>query len=179
MSLLEIFGGIILSGGAALVVSKTLTGSESSRRLAGSFLPLTYIVMAMLPLFLLNWAVLVGYWHTLALVTCLTFFPFMHVFWGLREYPLVCRLLLAADEALPFGFVAMLFGESMNAVAGLGFFTVVARTSLKVDQAIASSMITLVLFILLSAILRGLAKRLYFPPALAVSNSMTQPALSR
>jgi ABC-type nitrate/sulfonate/bicarbonate transport system permease component len=176
VSLLELFEGLVVGGLGALIISKALGTNETFRRWMLSLLPLTYVVPFVFSLFIMHWiGGYTGPWRIALGAGFLTFFPFIQAMWGLQEHRLACRVLIAVDEALPFAFVAMLFGETINAVTGLGFFTVVARASLKVDQAIATSMITLALFILLSAMLRGLAKRLYFPPALAASNSTAQP----
>ena len=56
-------------------------------------------------------------------------------------------MLLAAEDGLPFAFVAMLFGETMNAVAGLGFLMAVAHS---LWESVPISMVTLGLLIGLS-----------------------------
>jgi hypothetical protein len=86
----------------------------------------------------------------------LSFFPFVQALWGLRNQPIKVQLLLAADDALPFAFVGMLFGETMNAVAGLGFML---STTQRLSESLAVSVAALGLLIGLSSGLRWETKR--------------------
>jgi ABC-type nitrate/sulfonate/bicarbonate transport system permease component len=63
---------------------------------------------------------------------------------------------------LPFAFVAVVYGESTNAVAGLGFAMVVASGTARVLEAVSALVLLLALFTGVSSTLRWLAKRLYF-----------------
>ena len=70
------------------------------------------------------------------------------------------RVLMALDNALPYAFVGMLFGEAYAATSGVGFFVVVARASGYRTEALAASLIALSLMIAVSFILRFIVKRL-------------------
>ena len=72
-------------------------------------------------------------------------------------------MLLAVDNALPFAFVAMLFGELYAATAGTGFMITVASATYQTDRGFAGFLITLVLLVGLSSTLRFMAKKLYVP----------------
>ena len=165
-SLIKILGGILLAGSAALVVAKCLSSSRTVGNWSFRLLPLTYAAPIVAWLFLFHWRVPVTgpfiiAWHGVAAIACLGFFPFVHVLWGLRDRPLLHRLLLALDEALPFAFLAMLFGEAYAATDGLGFFIVVARAKYSMAEAVAGSLLALALLVGLSSTLRWVVKRLY------------------
>ena len=165
-SLIKIFGGILLAGSAALVVAKCLSSSRTVENWSFRLLPLAYAAPFPAWLFLFHWRVPVTgpfiiAWHGVAAIACLGFFPFVHVLWGLRDRPLLHRLLLALDEALPFAFLAMLFGEAYAATDGLGFLIVVARAKYSMAEAVAGSLLALTLLVALSSTLRWVVKRLY------------------
>ena len=164
ISLAEVFGGLILGGVAGLATFGILSGREKSANRMLLFLPLTYIVPIILPLILIHWiGGYTGAWRITLGVALLIFFPFIHVLWGLRDRPAFFRILLATDEALPFAFVAMIIGEAMNAIAGLGYFMVVARVmGNNVGAGLAASLLTVVFLVLLSSTLRCFAQQLYF-----------------
>lgn len=175
ISLLEVTGGLILAGAAALLVCKRISTNSTFRSLVILLLPLTYVVPIVLPLFLFYWLLAIPSLprvlgtasfplQTTAGVAFLAFFPFVQALWGLRTLPLFCRILMAVDEALPFAVVAMFFGEVMHAVAGLGFFTLVARhLTHRVTEGIATSLISVALLVILSSTIRWIVKRHYFP----------------
>ncbi|MBI4488709.1 MAG: hypothetical protein HY694_06455 [Deltaproteobacteria bacterium] len=164
ISLIEVLGGLFLGGVAGLVTFRGLSTHNTLKTWLLPFLPLTYVVPIVLPLIVIHWVGrYTGPWRITLGVALLTFFPFIHVLWGLRARPTLCRILLATDEALPFAFVAMIIGEAMNGVAGLGYFMVVARvTRNTVDAGLAASLLTVALFVILSASLRSLVKQTYF-----------------
>jgi ABC-type nitrate/sulfonate/bicarbonate transport system permease component len=162
VSLLEVFAGISLAGGAAFLVAKGLLASERFRRWMVPVLPLTYVVPIVLLPGWFGWSGLLFSRWTTVCVAFLTFFPLVQTLWGLRDRPLLCRLFLAVDEALPFAFVAVVYGESTNAVAGLGFAMVVASGTARVLEAVSALVLLLALFAGVSSTLRWLAKRLYF-----------------
>ncbi|MBI4487781.1 MAG: hypothetical protein HY694_01730 [Deltaproteobacteria bacterium] len=165
ISIFEAFGGLLLAGGVALIVRRALFAGATFRNWAFPFLSLTYIAPIVLSVVLIVWAQPYGVypWRIAVGVALLSFFPFMQVLWGLRERPLSFQILLAADEALPFAFVAMLFGEAFTSVVGLGFFMVVARAKLYIAESVAASLLTLALLIGLSSALRAVVKWRYFP----------------
>ena len=163
-SLLRISLGMLASGFMALVVAKICSAEVRIRPALFSLLPLTYITPMVLWLFLFllppGWKPFA--WHTTVAVAALTFFPFVHILWALGEQKLLCRLLLAVDESLPYAFVGMVFGENYNAISGLGFFIAVASVTGATAEAFAAFLVTLALLVGLSCILRSVAKRLYF-----------------
>lgn len=67
---------------------------------------------------------------------------------------------MALDNALPYAFFGMLFGETFASTKGVGFFIAVARSSGYRTEALAASLITLALMIVVSIILRLILKRL-------------------
>jgi len=162
ISLLEILGGLVLTGVFAFIVYKCLATNVTLRNWLLPVMPLTYIAPIVLSLFLMNWRILNLGWQTTTAVAFVTFFPFLRVLWGLRDLPLLCRILLAGEAALPFAFVAMLFGETISAVSGLGFYIVLTRDALQTQNAVAGALLVTVLLATLSSILRRLVRRLYF-----------------
>jgi ABC-type nitrate/sulfonate/bicarbonate transport system permease component len=95
-----------------------------------------------------------GHWLKAVIVAATSFSSFAEIFWGFRGAPLVPRILLAVDNALPYAFVGMLFGELWAATSGLGFFTIVARAAGNRTEALASALITLGLMVSVSFVLK-------------------------
>ena len=129
LSLLEVNGGIVLGGAVALGVFVPLSTKATFRNLVFALLPLTYIsaIVLWLVVFALwfNWVGVsqpgfLYFWHKVIAVGCLTFFPLVQALWGFREGPVLYRILLAIDDALPIGFIAMVFGEAWAATQRLG-----------------------------------------------------------
>jgi len=162
VSLIEIICGLVVAAGAALIVFGGLSASDALRSWVLPILPVTYVAPIAIPLLLLEPLRLVGSWQAAAQIAFLTFFPIVQVIWGLRGRPLLCRLLLALDKALPFAFVIMLFGELWAAIRGLGFFIVVTTNMHHIAEGIAASLVTFALLVLLSSTLRWIVKKLYF-----------------
>ncbi len=163
VSLLEMAGGLVLAGGGALLLSRILRANDELRNRLMPLLPFSNIAPILLPLFLLNWAFLKGSIHTLAVVASVSFFPLVQAFWGLRDRPLAGQLFLAVNEALPYAFVAMLFGEAMNATAGVGFLMLFANLKAQtIATGISVSLMTVALLIILSSAIRWVVKRFYF-----------------
>jgi len=161
VSLFEIFGGLIISGGIALVISTGLSRS-SLKTLMLPLLPLTYVVPIVVPPALLgSFVINLRNWSTVC-VAVLSFFPFMQGLWGLRDQPLLCRILLAVDDALPFAFVGIVYGEAMAATAGLGFWMVVATAKNPTAEPVATFIVTFGLLAVLSSALRFVVRTLYF-----------------
>ncbi|MBI4595481.1 MAG: hypothetical protein HY730_03780 [Candidatus Tectomicrobia bacterium] len=168
VSLLEVFAGLILSGAGAVIVFKGMSDNAHFRNLTFSFVPLTFIVPIMLRSVEGHW---VGWdyrsstslvvWTALA-VGFMTFYPFVLVLWGLRDHPPVRRILLAADEALPYAFLTMLFSEAMAATKGLGFYIIWTRGILEISRSLGASLLTFALLLFISSLLRSAAKRWYF-----------------
>jgi ABC-type nitrate/sulfonate/bicarbonate transport system permease component len=162
VSLLEIFGGMVLGACVAFLVFALVSTRGVIRNALFPVLPLLYI--SPIVLWLLGWLMLptsfVHFWHKVIAVGLLTFFTFIQALWGLRKHPWPYRVLLAVDDASPIAFVAMLFGELMAATAGLGFMMTVASATYQTDKGIVGFLITLVLLVGLSTTLRLFANRL-------------------
>jgi ABC-type nitrate/sulfonate/bicarbonate transport system permease component len=154
VSLLEIFGGLVIGGGVALIISMGLSRSVIFRNLMLPLLPLTYVVpIVLLPAWSFQLGLIFSKWTT-ACVAFLSFFPFVQAFWGLRDQPLLLRILLAVDDALPYAFIAIVYGEAMYATAGLGFAVVVEAAASQSDKTLAVFLLTLGLLAGLSSALR-------------------------
>ena len=166
LSLLELGGGLILGGSAALGVLLPLSTKATFRNLLSSLLSLTYISAIVLWLLSFNWVGVsvpgfLYFWHKVIAVGCLTFFPLVQALWGFRWAPFFYRVLLAIDDALPIAFVATVFGEAWAATQGLGFAMVVANATGRSEKAIAGFLITFTLMVGLSFTLRWIVKRFY------------------
>ncbi len=159
VSLLEVCGGLIAAGGAASLVVRGMSMNSTFKTWMNLLLPLTYVAPMVLPLFVIYWFQLAGVWQSTAGVAFLSFFPFVQVLWGLRDRPPLFRVLIAAAEALPFAFVAMIVGETLNAVAGLGFLILVAHTLSQTATALAVALLTFAVLTGLSSTLLWIAKR--------------------
>jgi NitT/TauT family transport system permease protein len=134
------------------------------------FLPLTsppLMLVAYSSVFIL---VGIGLWEKALAVAFLTFYPFFETWWALTNHSVVPRILMALDHALPFAFVAMLFGEAMASTAGLGFSMFMHTYYRAWDKAFAVHLITVGLLVCLSSCLRWIARRFYAPapPANAI-----------
>jgi len=162
-SLREMIAGIVFSGTLVLIISGTLLKNSMIRKWTLSILSATFAIpMVLLPAWLGSAFIYNDVtWHA-ASVACLSFFPLMHTVWALREEPLMCRIFLAADQALPYGFAATLYGQMVMATTGLGFATVVASATVQTEKAFSIFLITFSLLFVLSVILRRLAKKVYF-----------------
>ena len=166
VSLLEIFAGVAFCGAIALIVSATLLSNGKLRRWILPVLSLTFVIpMVMLPAWhgwLLSWGTQSNTlpWQSIC-VACLSFYPVMQTVWALREEPLLFRIVLAVEHALPYGFAGILYGEMMSSTAGLGFTMVGATATHQTDKALGVFLITLLLLFGLSSVLRFAAKLLY------------------
>jgi ABC-type nitrate/sulfonate/bicarbonate transport system permease component len=173
ISLLEIFAGLVFSVVIALIVSAPLLTHVRLRTWLLPILSLTFVI----PILVLpagqGWLMYRGLFRwTATCVACLfltttgvavlSFFPVMQTVWALREKPILCRILFATEQALPYGFTAMLYGEMMSATAGLGFTVVGATATNQIEKAFAGFVITLSLLFGLSSTLRLLARWRYF-----------------
>jgi ABC-type nitrate/sulfonate/bicarbonate transport system permease component len=155
----EVAEGLLLAGIIALIIVKMLHVVAESTILSSWLFAITHTVPIVLAIWFLPW-IGAGHWFkavTVAAVSCL---PFLQSLWGLRDQPFTKRILLALDNALPYAFLGMLFGEMYAATAGLGFFIVVARAVGNRTEALATSMIAFGLMVAVSVTLRLAAKRL-------------------
>lgn len=162
-SLREIIAGIVFSGTLVLIISGTLLKNSMIRKWMLSILSVTFAIpMVLLPAWLGSAFIYNDVtWHA-ASVACLSFFPLLHTVWALREEPFMCKTFLAADQALPYGFAATLYGQMMMATTGLGFATVVASATVQTEKALAIFLFTLALLFALSSTLRLLARWSYY-----------------
>lgn len=169
VSLLELLGGTVLGGSVAMLVIALVSVDGVIRKALMLMLPLWNISPIVLWLF--SWVAVgwilpaprfLNYWHKVILIGCLTFYPLVRALWGVRDYPVPYRILLAIEYALPIAFVAMCFGEMYAATAGLGFMMVVASATSQFDKGLAVFLVTAVLLIGLSSILRWTARSFYF-----------------
>lgn len=168
VSLVEVFTGIAISAILSFFIVALLSDSKLKHRIV-SLLSLTYVTpLVLLPAWQ-GWLLSFGTqantlpWQSTC-VACFSFYPIMQTVWALRKESRSCTVLVAAEQALPYGFAAVLYGEMMSATAGLGFAVVVAGATSHTEKAFAIFLITLILFNGLSSILR-LGARRYHPRA--------------
>jgi ABC-type nitrate/sulfonate/bicarbonate transport system permease component len=164
--LLEIFLGLVACCLMALVVA-VLCISKPLRSALFFFLsfavvPSMLIAYSLAFTFLLPLHSTIGVWQTRVAVAFLTFYPFFQSWCAFRNQSRTFRILLALDDALPFAFVAMIYGETA-ATAGLGFEMIVAIAKNEWDKAFAVFLITAGLLVFLSSCLRWIARRFYTP----------------
>ncbi len=157
----EVLIGIAISGILVLMISAALMTNHVIRKWSLAILSLTFAVpMVTLPAWEMGYGQLTLH---IASVACLSFFPLLHTAWAIHEEPLLCRIFLAVDQALPYGFAATLYGQMMMGTAGLGFATIVASAEVKTEKAFAIFLITLAILFGLSSLLRLLARVFYRP----------------
>jgi ABC-type nitrate/sulfonate/bicarbonate transport system permease component len=160
VSLIEILLGVFVCCLIAFAVGG-LCLSKVLRSVLFFFLPLTLAPLVLVPHTLTFILVGIGLWNKALAVAFLTFYPFFETWWALRNHRVVFRILMALDAALPFAFVAMVFGEAMAATAGLGFSMIVHTYYQRGDKAFAVFLITVGLLVCLSLCLRWLARRFF------------------
>jgi ABC-type nitrate/sulfonate/bicarbonate transport system permease component len=165
VSWLEMFFGLVLGSLMALVVA-ALCISKLLRSALFFFLSFA-VVPSMLIAYSLALTALLPYvnfllWGKLLAGAFLTFYPFLETWWALRNYRVVFRILMALDAALPFAFVAMIYGE-LASTAGLGFEMLVASSTNEWDKALSVFLITVGLLVGLSSCLRWIARSFYTP----------------
>ena len=67
---------------------------------------------------------------------------------------------MAIDDALPYAFLGMVFAEGYAATAGLGFLILVTGAQRFMAEEMATAIITFGLLVLISTMLRLIARRL-------------------
>ena len=162
----ELAAGVVLSSIVAFIAVKILRAVAGSAILSSGLFAVIHLVPILFAILLLPW-IGVGLLFkavTVAAVSCL---PVLQALWGLRDQPLASRILLALENALPYAFLGMLFGEMYASTAGLGFLIVVARAEGKIPEALATSLITFALMVAVSFTLRFAAKRICISKAVA------------
>jgi len=160
LSLLEITGGIVVSGLIGFLIVEGLFKKKFSNRVR-ALLCLTAVAPVVLASQIMFW-VGIGIWQKILTITCFMCFPFMQALSSYRNLTLLNRLLTALDEAMPYAFVGMVFAEAMAATAGLGFLMIIAGSQLYMAEAIAISFLTFGLMTIISCSLRFVVKRLCF-----------------
>jgi ABC-type nitrate/sulfonate/bicarbonate transport system permease component len=175
-SMVEIVVGSAVSGLLVLIVYPFFSPNERCHRWT---LPL-FSLTAGIPMILLpawhHWVLTIGRpttfesanflaWEATCVAT-LSFFPLLQTLWTLHNERRATKVLLAVEQALPYGFAAILYGEMMSATSGLGFAVVMATGRSQLEKASAIFLVFLSLLLVLSTTLRLLVKR-FFPPLLA------------
>jgi ABC-type nitrate/sulfonate/bicarbonate transport system permease component len=155
----ELVEGLLLTGIVAIVAVKMIRLAAGSNIRSSWFFAMTHTVPIVLAISLMPW-IAINHWFRATVVAAVSFLPFVQSLWGLRDQPLVGRILLALDNALPYAFVGMLFGQLYASTAGLGFLIVVRRAESNSTGALAISLITFGLMVAVSLILRFAAKKL-------------------
>jgi ABC-type nitrate/sulfonate/bicarbonate transport system permease component len=153
----ELAEGLLLTGIAGIIVVKLLQFSADSTFRSSSFFAATHTVPVLLAILSIAW-IGVGHWFRATIVAAVSLLPFVQSLWGLRDQALFSRILLALDNALPYAFVGMLFAQLFASTAGLGFLIVVMRAEGNRTKALATSLITFGLLVVVSLALRLVAK---------------------
>lgn len=164
VSLAEILSGLMFDALVTLALYATISSSNLFGRVVVRMAPITFVApIVLLPIWLLTLAhnsLNFTFWIPSS-VAVFCFYPFIRAFWAMRHKPLFGRFLLATEDALPYAFSGMIYGEMMNAIAGLGFAMTMAGAALQTDIGLAVCLITFFLFVFLTLITRGIMKRLY------------------
>jgi ABC-type nitrate/sulfonate/bicarbonate transport system permease component len=185
LSLLEIIVGLAFSG--LLVAFGTLLMLPRVRIYTFNLLPFTYVSPIVVYLFVFLYLPYMTYmigahlpgwlffWHKAVAVGLLSFFPMIQMWWSFRDRPIVYRSLLTIDDALPIAFIAMSFGEAFAATQGISFMMIKESFSKHADKAMAGFLISAVLLVALSTILREMAKRIFAPEMASATIPVTTP----
>ncbi|MEX0805616.1 MAG: hypothetical protein WD688_20210 [Candidatus Binatia bacterium] len=161
VSLAEILSGLMLNALVTFALYATFSSSTLFGRVLVRMASLTFVApIVLLPIWLYSFASLSFILWIPSCVVVFCFYPFVQAFWATREQPLYSRFLLAAEDALPYAFSAMIYGQAMHATAGLGFAMVIAGATSQTEIGLAVFLITFSLFVLLTLITRRIMKRL-------------------
>jgi len=158
VSLFEIIGAIALAGLFAFPLSELIVRYKGSLKFDWIVFA-AYVSPATLAVPMIDF-VGIGMLSKVLMICSVVLFPFARAMWTYIAFPLASRVLLAIDEALPYGFVGMVFAEAYAATAGLGFRILVSAASLAIADSIATALITFGLLVLVSSTLRFLVKRI-------------------
>jgi ABC-type nitrate/sulfonate/bicarbonate transport system permease component len=175
----EIGEGLLLSGLLALILVRVVEAANSKGCLSW-LIALTHLIPIVLAGRLIFW-IGVGHWLKVVIVAAASFYPIVETLWGLRTAPPMTRVLMALDDALPYAFFGMLFGEAYASTKGVGFFVAVARSSGYRTEALAASLIALSLMLAVSFILRFIVNRLITsePELMLVGNGSQHRPVSK
>lgn len=163
VSLLEISGGIIVSGFVGFLIAQAFS-KNTLFKFAWILSSLVCVAPVVLPAQIVWW-VGIGLSQKVLTITSFTTFPFAQALWSYRSLRLPLRVLVAIEEVLPYAFIGMVFAEAYAATAGLGFFVLVAAGKGYVPEAIATAFITFGILAVNSCVFRFAIRRLYFSQA--------------
>jgi ABC-type nitrate/sulfonate/bicarbonate transport system permease component len=163
ISLIEIVLGIVSGGGMAIFVSLLCWKKSSYRSLMLRVFGLTYVITIILPGFVMEYVQRnLDIWLSCGAVAAISFFPFLRALMASMDCPWGCRILLAVEEALPYGFVGMIFGESIQASAGLGLSMTIASATAQAMRGVAVAITVVSVFLILSVSVRGVLRQMCF-----------------
>ena len=166
VSLLEVVIGLILAGSLGILTTTLTPRGERPKFIISNALMLAEIApIGLWMTLLVTIPGFIPFWSKATMAACLAFYPLTHTLRCLNDYPVICRLLLALEQALPFAFVGMIFGELFGGTAGLSFVATVASASLQVPEAIATSLVEFGLLAGVSTVIRCVVKHIYFSDA--------------
>ncbi len=160
-SLAVLSSGLAVGVGFAFLLAESQFNHPLVKRCAIHIIPFTYVVPLLLSLF---WVIWVGVapqsLRTGFGVALLSFYPAVDVLWGSANKSVYSRLSLAAAEALPFAFVGLIVGDAIFATHGLSFLMIVGRVkSATLVAGTAVAFFVIIVFLMLSALLRWIGKR--------------------
>lgn len=157
-SLKEIALGMILCAVTAAILVLLTNQFRALTHVFDVLIQTSYLApIAVLPHMLGFGRIVFDNWSALC-AAFFSFYPFARAFLGLRHHRIIPRILLSSDDALPYGAVAIVYGEAMNATAGLGFSMVVAGATRQTARGVAYFVALFFLVTALSAVLRWLAR---------------------
>jgi ABC-type nitrate/sulfonate/bicarbonate transport system permease component len=164
VSVSEMAMGIAASGVIAVILISVIDRIGGAKRILDVMIQATQIApLALLPDLMLLRVGGFEYWSAIC-VAVFVFYPIVTVFYGLRAEPFLVRMTLAVDAALPYAAAGIVYGEAMQATAGLGFVMVVAGATRELDKGMVAFFVLISLVALLSALLRRFAKAGFFAP---------------
>jgi hypothetical protein len=175
VSLLELGAGLLGTIAIWLLISSLELTNASSRKFKIQASYFTWLFPLAAIGILSDLGVLTGSLQTSAVITSLTLFPFVRLYQGFADKKIIVRVLFALEDALPFGFVGLFFGETMSAVAGLGFVITTERASFHVAEAIGAAFLMYIIFVILSALLRSIAIEMLVEKHGSVTNLNVNP----
>lgn len=152
ISLFECFSGLAVGGAIALLTYKLLDRIPHVRAAFLSYFPAFYVLPVVSTVLILEWTPVTRPWHTALGLSFLIIFPFMQILEGFKNLSHTSsKILFALYEAFPFAVVGMIFGEALNATAGLGFLIIALGATVKTKETIAVCFVTWTIFLCISA----------------------------
>lgn len=164
VSVAEIFAGLAASAIVVVIYGSIMAEFYNFRKVMFAVIPLTSVTPILVLSICTEWFHQFDLLQKIVAVMALSIFPFSLNFVGLQRQPVLHRIVLGLDKALPFAFVAMLFGESMASTRGIGFFLGRTRAqSQNSAEVMAILSFLIAMFVILSWILVVLAKHTTVP----------------